>query len=72
MPPPPPDPPPLLPGGVGLPLEMTRLTAEPLATVAPVAGVSLITLPERTVALDCMLTVPTVSPAPVIVLVAAG
>ena len=51
---------------------MTRLTAEPLATVAPVAGVSLITLPERTVALDCMLTVPTVSPAPVIVLVAAG
>src|SRR5207302_10692782 len=37
----------------GAPLETTRLTAEPLATLVPAAGLSLITLPEATVVLDC-------------------
>ena len=54
------------------PVETTRLTAEPLATLVPAAGLSLITLPEATVLLDCGATAPVVRPAPVITLVAAA
>jgi hypothetical protein len=53
-----------------LPVEMRRSTAEPLATFVPATGLSLITLPAGTVVLDCVLTVPVVSPAPTIVFVA--
>src|SRR5207237_3987394 len=58
-------------GGAG-PLETTRLTAEPLATIVPAVGLSLMTLPEAAVLLDCIVTVPTVRPAPVMALVAAA
>src|SRR5205814_5938338 len=58
--------------GGGAPLETTRLTAAPLATLMPAAGLSLITLPEATVVLDCCVTVPAVRPAPVMALVAAA
>src|SRR5204863_20186 len=54
------------------PLETTRLTAEPFATLVPAVGLSLITVPEATVVLDCIVTVPTVRPAPVMALMAAG
>src|SRR5437764_1221038 len=54
------------------PLETTRLTAEPLATLVPAVGLSLMTLPAATVLLDCIVTVPTVRPAPVMALVAAA
>src|SRR6516162_8730445 len=64
-PPPPPSPP------LELPVETTRLTAEPLATWVPAAGLSLITSPEVTVVLDCCVTVPRTSPAPVIAVVAS-
>src|SRR5437588_11965802 len=62
-------PPPLL---LPPPVETTRLTAEPRTTSAPAAGLSLITLPEATVVLDCCVTVPLVRPAPVMALVAAA
>src|SRR5947208_1891375 len=55
--------------GGGAPLETTRLTAAPLATLVPAAGLSVITLPEATVVLDCCVTVPAVRPAPVMALV---
>src|SRR5207302_6511246 len=58
--------------GAGAPLETTRLTAEALATLVPAAGLSLITLPEATVVLDCIVTVPAVRPALVRALVAAA
>src|SRR5205085_6230512 len=54
------------------PLETTRLTAEPLATLVPAVGLSLMTLPAATVLLDCIVTVPRVRPAPVMALVAAA
>src|SRR5437764_919309 len=54
------------------PLETTRLTGEPLATFVPAGGLSLMTLPEATVLLDCIVTAPTVRPAPVMALVAAA
>jgi hypothetical protein len=56
---------------IGSPVEMTRATAEPLAALVPAAGVSLMTLPLATVALDAWVTVPTLSPAPVTAVVAA-
>src|SRR5207253_9979242 len=56
----------------GAPLETTRLTAEALATLVPAAGLSLITLPEATVVLDCCVTVPTVRAAALRALVAAA
>jgi hypothetical protein len=62
MPPPPPD----------APLETTRLTEEPAIAFVSAAGLSPITSPEATVPLDCCITVPTVSPAPVIAVVAAA
>jgi hypothetical protein len=34
------------------PLDTTRLTAEPLATLVPATGLSLMTFPEATVLLD--------------------
>src|SRR6059058_4425286 len=58
--------------GGGAPLETTRLTAEALVTLVPAAGLSLITLPEATVVLDCIVTVPAVRPALVMALVAAA
>jgi hypothetical protein len=45
---------------------MTRFTAEPFDTLVPAAGLSLMTSPETTVLLDCIVTVPTVRPAAVI------
>src|SRR5207253_2701783 len=58
--------------GGGAPLETTRLTATPLATLVPAAGLWLITLPGATVVLDCIVTAPTVRPALVMALVAAA
>jgi hypothetical protein len=54
------------------PVETTRLTAEPELTLVPATGLSLMTLPEATVALLAVVTVPTTSPAPVIDVVAAA
>src|SRR5205814_7223163 len=73
----PPPPPPTTFGtgtgaGGGAPLETTRSTAEPLATIVPAVGLSLMTLPEPTVVLDCCVTAPMVRPAPVMALVAAA
>jgi hypothetical protein len=48
------------------------LTAEPLVALVPDAGFWLVTLPEATVLLDCVVTVPTVSPADVIAVAAAA
>jgi hypothetical protein len=53
------------------PLDTTKLTAEPTLTVVPATGFSLITLPEATVLLDAVVTVPTTNPAPVIAVPAA-
>lgn len=54
------------------PEETTRATGEPLAALVPAAGVSLITSPLATEALDALVTATTVSPAPVIAVVAAA
>jgi hypothetical protein len=54
------------------PLDTTKLTAEPDATLVPGAGLSEITIPEAIVALDCVVTVLTARPAPVIALIAAA
>lgn len=54
------------------PVLTVRLTAEPAATLVPAAGFELITLPNATVALLAIVTVPTVRPAPVIAVSAAA
>jgi hypothetical protein len=54
------------------PVETTKLTAEPDATLVPAIGLSLITLPEGTVGLLALLIEPTVRPVPVIALAAAA
>src|SRR5215831_711719 len=54
------------------PNEITRFTADPAATIVPPAGFWLITLPTGTVVLFDEVTVPTISPAPVIWVVAAA
>jgi len=54
------------------PLETTRLTAEPALTDVPATGLSLITLPDGTVPLAAVVTVPTTRPAFVIAVVAAA
>ena len=54
------------------PVDTTMLTAEPAATLVPATGLWLITLPDGTVLLDAVVTVPTTSPAPVIDVVAAA
>jgi hypothetical protein len=54
------------------PLDTTKLTDEPTLTLVPAVGLSLITLPEATVLLDAVVTVPTIKPAPVIEVVAAA
>src|SRR5271156_1785054 len=54
------------------PLDTTRFTAEPAATLAPPTGLWLITAPEGTALLDWVVTVPTVRPAPVIAALAAA
>jgi hypothetical protein len=53
------------------PDEMTRLTELPEATLVPAAGDSLMTDPDGTVELAWFVTVPTLSPAEVIAVVAA-
>src|SRR5271154_4710229 len=57
---------------VGGPVETTRFTADPIATDVPATGLSLITLPDGTVLLDAVVTVPRTRPTPVIALVAAA
>jgi hypothetical protein len=54
------------------PLETTMFTAEPTLTLVPAVGLSLITLPEATVLLEALVTVPSTKPAPVIAVVAAA
>src|ERR1700739_3410823 len=56
----------------GGPLETTRLTEDPLLTCIPDVGLWLITVPEATVVLDAVVTVPNVRPAEVIAVVAAA
>jgi len=58
--------------GVAAPVETTRLTPDPGAALAPDNGFWLMTLPVATVALDAVVTVPRVNPAPVSALVAAA
>jgi hypothetical protein len=53
------------------PLLTVRFTAEPVATIEAATGLSLMTVPEATVELLCIVTVPTTRPAPVMALVAA-
>src|SRR4051812_39283003 len=53
------------------PLETTSAIAVPAATLAPAAGLSLITCPAGTVALLAFEIAPTVSPAPVMAVCAA-
>jgi hypothetical protein len=48
------------------------LTAEPELTLVPAIGLSLMTLPDATVGLLAVVTVPTTSPAPVMAVVAAA
>jgi hypothetical protein len=59
-------------GGSPLPADTTKSTELPCATELPADGFSLMTLPAATVALTCCVTVPSLSPAPVIVIVAAA
>ena len=54
------------------PLDTTRSTALPLATVTPDSGFCEITLPAGTLGDDCEVTVPTISPAALIAVVAAA
>ena len=56
----------------GGPDETTRFTALPGLTCVPAVGLSLITLPEATVLLAWVVTVPTTRPASVIAVVAAA
>ena len=60
-----------LAGGVAAPVETTSATALPGATF-PLAGLWLITLPDATVALLCVVTAPSVRPALVMAVVAAA
>jgi len=60
------------PVGTAGPVETTRFTAEPDAAAVPASGLWLMTLPEATVLLVAVVTVPTVSPAPVIAVDAAA
>ena len=59
-------------GGPADPEETTRFTAEPATTDVPAAGLSLITLPEGTVVLGAVVTVPTTNPAALMADVAAA
>jgi hypothetical protein len=54
------------------PVDTTMFTADPVTTVVPAAGLSLITSPEGTVPLEAVVAAPTTSPAPVIAVVAAA
>src|SRR5262245_18084627 len=56
----------------GGPLDTTRFTALPVTTCVPLVGVWLITDPDGTVVLDCVVTVPSVRFAFVIAVVAAA
>src|SRR6185436_19530688 len=55
----------------GGPVDTTRFTELPAATIVPAAGDRLMTEPDGTVVLDAVVTVPTTSPAFVIAVVAA-
>jgi hypothetical protein len=61
-----------VPGAGAGPVDTTRFTAEPAATPTPATGFWLLTRPAGTVALDCCVTVPTTSPAPVTAVVAVA
>jgi hypothetical protein len=54
------------------PVDTTKFTADPTFTLVPATGLSLITFPAATVALDCCVTVPTTKPAFVIDVPAAA
>src|ERR1039457_3465280 len=54
------------------PVDTTRFTADPRATSVPATGLSLITLPDATVLLEAVVSVPTTRPTPVIAVVAAA
>jgi hypothetical protein len=54
------------------PLDTTKFTADPAATLVPATGLSLITSPDGTVLLDAVVTVPSTKPAPVIAVVATA
>src|SRR6476661_4892164 len=54
------------------PVDTTIFTADPTFTCVPAVGLSLITLPAATVLLDAVVTVPSTSPAFVMVVVAAA
>src|ERR1039458_8953691 len=54
------------------PVETTRFTADPKVTSVPATGLPVITLPDATVPLAAVVTVPTTSPAPVIAVAAAA
>src|SRR3984957_11562014 len=56
----------------GGPVETTRFTADPVTPAPPATGLSLITLPDGTVLLDAVVTVPITKPTPVIAGVAAA
>src|SRR6185436_18367876 len=56
----------------GGPVETVRFTALPTATLVPLPGVWLITLPAGTVGLDAVVRVPTTRPALVRLVVAAA
>jgi len=58
-------------GGAG-PLDTTRFTVDPALIDVPAAGLSLITLPDGTVLLAAVVTVPTTKPAFVIAVAAAA
>ena len=53
------------------PAETTRLTEDPAVTDVPATGFELITLPDATVLLDAVVTVPITNPAPLIAVDAA-
>ncbi len=57
---------------VAAPDDTTRFTELPDATLVPAVGFWLMTLPDATVELLCVVTVPTLRPAPVIAVEAAA
>ena len=54
------------------PVDITRLTAEPIFTLVPAVGFSLMTSPAATVLLDCWVMAPTTKPTPVMAEVATA
>jgi hypothetical protein len=54
------------------PVDTTMFTAEPVFTLVAAGGFSLITVPDATVLLEAVVTVPSTNPAPVMAVVAAA